>query len=133
MARILLEAQRSMAKANSVLVVDDDLGVRQMLVALLRNEGFDVQSAANAHDALEAVLAADFDAVLTDIQMPTKDGFALLEELRELRPATPVILMTALHSPASAAQARRLGAFGYLAKPLSRDQVLAILERALQR
>ena len=75
----------------------------------------------------------DFDAVLSDIRMPGKDGVALLGELREARPETPVILMTAFGSIDSAVEAMRDGAFDYITKPFKRGAVLAALERAFER
>src|SRR5215813_11909209 len=85
-------------EARSVLVVDDEPAMREMLVSLLEEAGIGACSAASADEALKSSRERDYDAVLSDIRMPEKDGVALLGELREARPETPVILMTAFGS-----------------------------------
>ncbi len=122
-----------MPETRSVLVVDDDDAMREMLLSLLEAGGFAPEGAATADLALEAAGAREFDAVLSDIRMPGRDGFELLGELRERRPETPVILMTAFGSIDSAVEAMRAGAFDYITKPFKRDAVLATLERAIER
>ena len=118
---------------RSVLVVDDDAAMREMLVSLLEEEGLRAMSAAGASAAVEQIREHDFDAVISDIKMPGKDGVELAGELRTLRPDTPVILMTAFGSIDSAVSAMRAGAFDYLTKPFKRDHVLVALERAFER
>jgi DNA-binding NtrC family response regulator len=122
-----------MAQVRSVLVVDDEPAMREMLVSLLSEEGIHAEAAATADDAASAVRDSDFDAVVSDIRMPGRDGIALLAELREVRPETPVILMTAFGSIDSAVEAMRNGAFDYITKPFKRGAVVASLERAFER
>ncbi|MEE9280593.1 MAG: sigma-54 dependent transcriptional regulator [Myxococcota bacterium] len=122
-----------MPDSRSVLVVDDDAAMREMLIPLLEEGGLEPHAAASAQLALEAARSSDFDAVLSDIRMPGADGFQLLGQLRELRPETPVILMTAFGSIDSAVEAMRAGAFDYITKPFKREAVLATLERAFER
>jgi len=121
-----------MGEPRSVLVVDDEPAMREMLVSLLEEEGIRARSAASADEALEVSREAEFDAVVSDIRMPGRDGMALLAELREARPGTPVILMTAFGSIDSAVDAMRSGAFDYITKPFKRGEVLASLERAFE-
>jgi len=118
---------------TSILVVDDDTAMREMLVALLEDEGMRARGAGSVDDALEAARDEDFDVVLSDIRMPLRGGIELLGELRQLRPETPVVLMTAFGSIDSAVEAMRRGAFDYITKPFKNDVVLAALDRALQR
>ena len=118
---------------NSILVVDDDAAMREMLVSLMEEEGLECASAASADAALELLRESDFDVVLSDIRMAGRDGLELTGELRELRPDTPVILMTAFGSIDSAVEALRAGAFDYVTKPFKREAILASLERALER
>ncbi len=118
---------------RSVLVVDDEPAMREMLVSLLEEAGIDARGAGSADDALATSRERDFDAVLSDIRMPDKDGVVLLGELRQARPETPVILMTAFGSIDSAVEAMRDGAFDYITKPFKRGAVLAALERAFER
>jgi two-component system response regulator AtoC len=87
----------------------------------------------SAEEALDALRSREFDVVLSDIHMPGMDGLGLLAELRDLRPETPVVLMTAFGSIRSAVEAMRAGAFDYVPKPFDLDTVLAALERALDR
>jgi len=121
-----------MGAPRTVLVVDDEPAMREMLVSLLEEEGIRARSAASADEALELAREADFDAVVSDIRMPGSDGVALLAELRQARPETPVILMTAFGSIDSAVDAMRSGAFDYITKPFKRGAVLASLERAFE-
>ncbi len=122
-----------MTENRSVLVVDDDAAMREMLISLLEEGGFEAVPAASADLALQEAKGSDFAAVLSDIRMPGHDGFELLGQLRELRPDTPVILMTAFGSIDSAVEAMRAGAFDYITKPFKREAVLATLERAFER
>ena len=102
---------------RSILVVDDDNAMREMMVSMLESAGIHAESADSAEGAVEAVRNGEFDVVLSDIRMPGKDGLELLGELRELRPETPVVLMTAFGSIDSAVAAMRGGAFDYIPKP----------------
>ncbi len=118
---------------RSVLVVDDDAAMREMLVSLMEAEGLECASAESGEAALERLRESEFDVVLSDIRMAGKDGLELTGELRELRPDTPVILMTAFGSIDSAVEALRAGAFDYVTKPFKREAILASVERALER
>ncbi len=118
---------------RSILVVDDDAAMREMLVSLLEEHGFAAQAAARADEAVERVRETEFDAVLSDIRMPERSGFELLGELRDIRPDLPVILMTAFGSIDSAVEAMRSGAFDYITKPFKRDEVIVVLERAFSQ
>ena len=120
-------------KATSILVVDDDTAMREMLVALLEDEGMRARGAGSVKEAVEASKDEEFDAVLSDIRMPVQGGMELLAELRQLRPETPVVLMTAFGSIDSAVEAMRRGAFDYITKPFKTGAVLGALERALER
>jgi DNA-binding NtrC family response regulator len=122
-----------MSHDRTVLVVDDDAAMREMLASLLEDEGVRCTPAANVEDALTQVREHGFDAVLSDIRMPGRDGIEFTGELRQLRPETPVILMTAFGSIDSAVDAMRAGAFDYVTKPFKRGAILASLERAFER
>jgi DNA-binding NtrC family response regulator len=122
-----------MREPRNLLVVDDDAAMRQMLVSLFEEQGYAVGEAASANDAIERVGEFDFDAVLSDIRMPGKTGIEMVGELRDLRPRTPVILMTAFGSIDSAIDAMRAGAFDYITKPFEPETALITVERALER
>ena len=121
-----------MATKRSVLVVDDDSAMGEMLVSLLDDHGIDAGWVDRADAAIDAVRDRDFDAVISDIKMPGRSGLELLGELRELRPELPVVLMTAFGSIDSAVEAMRGGAFHYVTKPFKREEVLVVLERAFE-
>jgi len=122
-----------MARSRSVLVVDDDAAMRDMVVALLEDEGIHAASAESADEALKRLGESDFDVVLSDIRMPGRTGIEILGGIRELRPQTPVVLMTAFGSIDSAVEAMQAGAFDYVTKPFKRDALLVTLDRAFER
>ena len=118
---------------RSILVVDDDLAMREMLASLFREHGYRALEAARADDALARLAEAEFDVVLSDIRMPGKSGIEMVGDVKRLRPATPVILMTAFGSVDSAVEAMRAGAFDYVTKPFEPEAVLFAVERAVER
>jgi DNA-binding NtrC family response regulator len=122
-----------MAEAPSVLVVDDDTAMRQMLASLFRERGFAVGEAPSATLALETLRESDWGVVLSDVKMPGKTGIEMVGDLRRLRPETPVILMTAFGSIDSAVEAMRAGACDYVTKPFEPEAVLLTVERAFER
>ena len=120
-------------EAQNLLVVDDDVAMRELLASLFRGQGYPVREAATADEALEQARDREFDAVLSDIKMPGKSGIEMVGELRRIRPDTPVVLMTAFGSIDSAVEAMRAGAFDYITKPFEPEAVLLTVERALER
>lgn len=114
-----------------VLVAEDDARARDALVALLEEEGYEVECAVDGIAASECVAAGDFDAVLLDVRMPGKDGLSLLREWRDWGGAPAVLVMTAYGTSAVAIEAMKLGAYDYLTKPLHFEEVLIQLERAI--
>jgi two-component system response regulator PilR (NtrC family) len=123
----------SLPSQRCVLVVDDDKAMREMLVALLEDAGHEAAAAAHADEAIECLRDRDFDAVVSDIRMPGRSGIEMLGEIREIRPGTPIILMTAFGSIDSAVEAMQSGAFDYVTKPFKRDAMLMALQRAFER
>jgi DNA-binding NtrC family response regulator len=121
------------SETRSVLVVDDDTAMREMVASLLEDHGIAVRSAGSVDEALEKLRDFECDAVLSDVRMPGRTGIELLGELREIRPNTPVVLMTAFGSIDSAVEAMHAGAFDYVTKPFKRDALLLVLERAFER
>src|SRR2546427_254919 len=119
-----------MTQQPSILVVDDEMGILDVLRILLKGEGFDVVTAQGGKAGLEALKASAPDIVLTDIKMPGVSGTEILAAVREQDPETPVILMTAQASLQSAIQAVNQGAFYYIQKPFSNDDLVAICRRA---
>jgi len=116
----------------SVLIVDDDAGIRTHLTTYLRDLGHAVEGTADGTAALAAIERGTFDAVLSDVRMAGMDGFALLRELRRRHPETGVVLMTAYATVPDAVEAIRSGACDYLVKPFSLEQVGLVLARLLE-
>lgn len=119
-----------MSAQPSILVVDDESGILQTLQILLKNEGFDVTTAQGGKAGLDALKAQAPDIVLTDVRMPQVTGIDILAAVRQQDPETPVILMTAQASLQTAIQAVNEGAFYYIQKPFSNDDMVAICRRA---
>jgi two-component system response regulator HydG len=121
-----------MSYKPSVLVVDDESGILDTLRILLRNEGFEVTTAQGGKAGLEQIRAGTHDIILSDVRMPQVSGLDILNAAREQDPMTPVILMTAQASLQSAISAVNSGAFYYIQKPFSNDELVAILRRACE-
>jgi two-component system response regulator HydG len=113
-----------------VLIIDDETAILDTLRILLKREGFEVFTAAGGQRGLAALSEVRPDFVLTDIRMPGVSGIEILNAARELDPTIPVILMTAQASLNSAIQAVNQGAFHYIQKPFSNDELLVICKRA---
>jgi len=120
-----------MRRFEPVLVLDDDTAMREMVSSLLREEGFDVEAAMGADDALDRLRAGTIRVVLCEVQMPGKSGFDFLGEARRVASGIPVILMTSFGGEMTADRAKSEGAFDCLSKPFSREELLDVLARAL--
>lgn len=114
----------------SLLIVDDENSVRDSLYNWFIEDGYKVQCAANAKDALRLLEADKFDITLTDIKMPGMDGMDLLKRIKTLRPETVVIMMTAFATVDTAVQALKEGAFDYVTKPFDPDELSHLIRNA---
>jgi DNA-binding NtrC family response regulator len=121
-----------MSQKPSLLVVDDESGILDTLRILLRNEGFEVTTAQGGKAGLEQIRSGTHDMILSDVRMPQVSGLDILNAAREQDPMTPVILMTAQASLQSAISAVNSGAFYYIQKPFSNDELVTILRRACE-
>jgi DNA-binding NtrC family response regulator len=117
---------------KSVLIVEDERVLRESLVSLLEDEGYEALEAENGKQAQTILLERSVDIVLSDIRMPEMDGMDLLSHLRQLVPQTPVIMMTAYGTVENAVAAMRTGAWDYLLKPVQFDDLLFKIERAIE-
>ncbi|HLV19450.1 MAG TPA: sigma-54 dependent transcriptional regulator [Polyangiaceae bacterium] len=118
---------------SSILVVDDEANARTALAEILREEGYAVETAADGFKAMARLNDFCPDLVLTDLKMPGMDGLELGRKLREMLPEVPIVLMTAFGAVETAVLAMREGAADYLTKPLNTDELLVVIERALER
>jgi len=117
----------------SILVVDDEPIILKSLEAMLRAEGYGVDLARNAEEALEKIVDRPFDLVLTDVAMPGMSGIELLKEVRAKIPDTVVIVITGYGNIEDAVTCTKLGAYDYLTKPLNDVDVKLAIERSLEQ
>jgi two-component system response regulator PilR (NtrC family) len=122
-----------MRPRGSILVVDDEEIMREILEALLSREGYSVALAASGAAALDLAKSSTFDAAIVDVMMPGMDGLATLEELKKLDDDLPVLMVTAFASVETAISAMKRGAFDYITKPFKNDEVLVVLRNAVER
>jgi two-component system, NtrC family, response regulator AlgB len=115
-----------------LLIVDDERNIRASLAAFFQSLAHDTHTAASAREARAIVEDIPFDLVLTDYRMAEMNGLALLVEIKRRRAETQVVLMTAYATVENAVAAMKAGAFDYVTKPFSLDQIQPIVERALQ-
>jgi DNA-binding NtrC family response regulator len=115
-----------------VLIVDDERNIRTHLATYVKGLGHETEVAASAEEGLAAVRRRAFDLVLSDVRMTGMDGLALLAAILRERPETCVVLMTAYATVPQAVEAMRAGAYDYLVKPFSLDQVGLLLDRVLE-
>jgi NtrC-family two-component system response regulator AlgB len=116
----------------SVLVVDDERNIRSHLATYVRSLGHVAEVAASAEEALALLERQPFDLVLSDVRMTGVDGLALLGEVRKRAPESLVVLMTAYATVPQAVEAMRAGAYDYLVKPFSLEQIGMLLSRVLE-
>jgi two-component system response regulator GlrR len=117
---------------GKILLVDDDPGLLRLLSIRLRAEEFDVVAVESAHDALGSLNRFSPDLVITDLRMDKMDGIGLLKELQTRSPGLRVIIITAHGTIPDAVTATQHGAFGFLTKPIDKDELLSLVERALK-
>jgi len=117
---------------GTILVVDDEPRQLEILKTILAQEGYEVETASTPEGALQLLRLAAPQVLLTDLKMPGMDGIALLEEAIREAPSCSAVVMTAHGSVDSAVEAMKKGAFDYLTKPLDRDRLLLVLERAME-
>src|SRR5437667_11431862 len=119
-----------MGRKTRVLVVDDDGLLRKLVTEQLARSDFDAEPAASAKDALARLHDADYDIVLLDIMMPDMSGLEALREIRKLEDPPEVVMLTADTSLSTGIEAMRHGAYDYLTKPATLDEMEAVLRKA---
>lgn len=122
-----------MAQSGRILIVDDEANARSALAELLREEGYNVEVAADGFKALPKLDEFAPDVIVTDLKMPGLDGIGLMHKAIEQDPERAVIIMTAFGAIDTAVAAMRAGAADYLTKPINFDQLVLVVERAIER
>ena len=120
-------------QTTTILVVDDEEGIRQALTRFLNRLGYQVQAAANAKEALDQQSAHRPQAMLCDIRMPETSGVELLPKMLAQDPDIAIIMLTAIDEPRTAIECLKLGASDYLIKPVDLDELEFSLQHALRQ
>src|SRR5688572_13418626 len=120
-----------MMKHANILIVDDESLVRWSLKERLEEHGYDVAEAETSADALRQPIA-DIDLVLLDFKLPDGDGLDVLRQIKERSPETLVIMMTGYSTVETAVEAMKRGAYHYVNKPFNLDEVMLLVEKALE-
>ena len=118
---------------GTILLVEDDNHQRGIIKTILTKEGFFVEDVDCGKKAIEQIKASSFDLVVTDLRLPDIDGTEVIKEVKRLDMACHVIIITAFGSIPSAIEATKLGAFYYLEKPFEKDQLLIIINNAMNQ
>ena len=122
-----------MPSSPRILIVDDEEHIRKILTIMLSKRGYQIEVAANGSQALEKMGQSAFDAVISDVRMSGMDGLELLSTIKEQNPDQIVIIITAFSSVDTAILAMKQGAYDYISKPFKEDEILLVLEKALER
>jgi len=118
---------------SQILVVEDEVSMRQFLQILLKRDGHDVTLASSGEEALQLVSHQEFDLVLTDLRMGAVGGLDVLQKTKDLAPETQVVVMTAYASTETAIQAMKEGAYDYVTKPFQVDALKETVRKALEK
>ncbi|MBI4552428.1 MAG: sigma-54-dependent Fis family transcriptional regulator [Candidatus Latescibacteria bacterium] len=117
---------------SRILIAEDDRHTAEGLAEILKEEGYDVTAVRDGQQAFDLAQKKRFDILLTDMKMPRLDGLELVGKIKTACPETKIIMMTAFGTVETAVQAMRDGAFHYLTKPVDFDQLLDVLQRAIE-
>ncbi len=128
-----VDSENEFMPAEQILIVDDEDGVRQALASALESASYSVEQASTADAAIPMVAAKSYALILSDLLMPGSNGFTLLEYAHRNHPQVPVVMVTGVHDISVALEAIRMGAYDYLLKPFQREQLLAVVARALDK
>jgi two-component system nitrogen regulation response regulator NtrX len=119
--------------AFRVLVVDDETGIREAIRMTLEYEGYRIDEARSGQEGLDKAAKTPYDAILLDIKMPVLDGIEVLENLREQKILTPVVMVSGHGDVHTAVECTKRGAFDFLEKPLNRDKLLLTVRNAVRQ
>ena len=131
MPRASVPESQALARRGSILVIDDEEIMREILETLLTREGYEVRLASTAAEGLEHARSVPFDAAIVDMMMPGMDGISALDELKKIDDDMPVLMITAFASVENAIAAMKRGAYDYITKPFKNDEVLVVLRNAM--
>jgi DNA-binding NtrC family response regulator len=116
-----------------ILVVDDEMIVCESCKRILEEEGYEVETALSGKEAFEKMKANPFDIVITDLKMPGIDGMEVLKSFRKEYPDSIIIMITGFSTVETAVEAMKLGAFDYIPKPFTPDEVSVVVKKAIEK
>ncbi len=117
---------------NSILVVDDEQSLRELLTIMLEKDGYKVTCSESGEKAIEEIHKNEFDLVITDFKMRQANGINVLEVVKKEQPKTPVVMMTAYASAETAVEAMKKGAYDYISKPFNVEELQLIVKNAVE-
>lgn len=118
---------------TSILIIDDEPGIRNLLSYELGLQGYRITTAANGEEGVELAKKNRFNLVISDIKMPRMDGIQVLEAVKKIDPDTEVIMITGFGTVGTAVNAIKKGAYDFVQKPFNLDEILTIVEKALEK
>jgi DNA-binding NtrC family response regulator len=118
---------------RKILVIDDAIDTLEMMTAYLKAEGYESVTSETGKHALELIDAENFEVVLTDLQLPDLNGIELVKQIKERSPETEIIMISGYGSVSKAVEATKAGAFYFIEKPIEFDELIVLLEKALER
>lgn len=118
--------------ANKILIVEDDHLMQDFLRETLSRLQLAVEAASSGEEALQKIQSAEYDVILSDIRMPTLSGMEVLKAAKSYQPESKVVMLTAFATVENAVEAMKLGAFDYVTKPISPDDIETVVKRALE-
>lgn len=121
-----------MHKIPDILIIDDEPLMRISISDALKVEGYDVASAATGGEGLKAIKDTSYDVVITDLKLPEVDGLQILKACRQFSPGTKVLMITAYASVETAVEAMKQGAYDYITKPFSMDELILTVKRLIE-
>ena len=119
--------------AQTILVIDDERAIRNTLKDILSFEGFEVEEAADGAEGLEMIKAKDYNCILCDVKMPKMDGIEVLEQVKELKPDIPFVVISGHGNIETAVDAVKKGAFDFISKPPDLNRLLITIRNAMDK
>src|SRR6202040_4331072 len=116
----------------SILIVDDESGIRESLGALLRDEGYEIEAVESGEECLERIGRRNFDLILLDVWLKKMDGLNTLEQIQMIDGAPMVVMISGHGNIETAVRATKLGAFNFVEKPLSLEKIVLVVRNALE-
>src|SRR4030066_412478 len=128
-----MKGRESAVSNVRILVVDDEMIVCESCRRILEEEGYEVEAALSGKEAFEKMKANSFDIVITDLKMPGIDGMEVLKTFRKEYPDSIIIMITGFSTVETAVEAMKLGAFDYIPKPFTPDEVAIVVKKAIEK